>query len=199
MKMTRLSWLTRPRRLLARLRYWVWEKRNPDKPWMCPGTIAFCQSKLSGSMKALEFGSGRSTLWFATLVGHLTSIEYDESWYQQIAQRLREAGAKNVDYRHVPLGHPRLEPERSAYQPVPDYVAVADSFPDRGLDFVVVDGHYRTNCIRHVLPKIAPGGYLLVDDIDRWPSLDEFTIPSSWRIVDDSTNGMKRCVVWQAS
>ncbi len=71
-------WVSRPRQLLARLRYWVWERMNPDKPWMCPDTIKFCEAHLSRSMKALEFGSGRSTMWFSTKVGHLTSVEHDE-------------------------------------------------------------------------------------------------------------------------
>ena len=66
-------------------------------------------------MKALEFGSGRSTLWFSSLVGSLTSIEYDAGWYEQAKQRLRDANATNVDYRVVPLSHPISEPERRVY------------------------------------------------------------------------------------
>ncbi len=192
-------WVTRPRMFAARIRYWVWEKLNPDKPWMCPGTIDFCQAKLSQSMKALEFGSGRSTVWFSNLVGTLTSVEYDARWYEQVKQRLAEARATNVDYRLVPLNHQMSEPERAEYEHPPDYVAVADGFPDGSLDFVVVDGHYRKTCVRHAVPKIAKGGYLLVDDANRWASLDELPIPASWRIADDSTNGVKRCVIWQAA
>lgn len=192
-------WVTRPRMLVARVRYWVWEKRNPDKPWMCPGTIAFCEAHLSKAMKALEFGSGRSTQWFSNLVGHLTSIEQDAGWYETVKGRLSQAGIKNVDYRHVPLNHPDSEGERSSYDPVPDYVAVCDEFADRSLDFVVVDGHYRTNCVRRVIPKMAKAGYLLVDDTNLWRSLDDLGIPATWRIADDSTNGLKRCVIWQAT
>lgn len=197
--MALLYWVKRPRKLVARLRYWAWEKQNPDKPWMCRGTIAFCQTRLSRGMKALEFGSGRSTLWFSSLVGHLTSVEHDRDWYEQIAGRLSNAQIDNVDYRHIPLNHPESAPEKLAYDQVPDYVAVADCFPDGSLDFVVVDGHYRSNCIERVVPKIARGGFLLVDDVNMWPSLDEFPIPPGWAIVDDSTNGIKRCVIWQAT
>lgn len=192
-------WVTRPRMLAARLRYWVWEKSNPDKPWMCPGTIEFLQNKLSRSMNALEFGSGRSTLWFSSLVGNLTSIEHDAGWFAQVNQQLLDAGVRNVNYRHVPLNHPKSEPEQTFYDPAPDYVAVANGFPDGALHFVVVDGHYRTNCARQVIPKIAKGGYLLVDDVNMWPSLDALPVPASWRIADDSTNGLKRCVIWQAA
>lgn len=193
-----LFWLKHPRRLVARLRYWVWEKRNPDKPWMCPGTVRFCEAHLTRSMSALEFGSGRSTAWFAGRVGHLISIEYNQPWYEQVREQIAAAKLTNVDYRYVPLDHPLAEPEHLEYSPTPAYVAVADALPDRSIHFAVVDGHYRTHCVRHLVPKIAPGGYLLVDDVNMWPSVGDLPVPPDWRIADDSTNGVKRCVVWQA-
>ena len=183
---------------VARLRYRVWEVMNPDKPWLCPGTVAFCQSHLSTSMHALEFGSGRSTRWFATLVGHLTGVEHSRTWYEEVTRQLAEHEITNVDYRLVPLNHAESEPEQAAYSPVPDYVAVADGVPDGSLGLAIVDGHYRTNCVRHLVPKIASGGYLLVDDIDLWPTPESLPVPEDWRVVDDSTNGVKRCVIWQA-
>jgi predicted O-methyltransferase YrrM len=192
-------WVKHPQLILHRIRYWVWEKRNPDKPWLCPGTVRFCESHLSKSMSALEFGSGRSTTWFAGRVGHLVSVEHDATWHAQVQQQLAAAAVTNVDYRLAPLNHPESEGEREVYDPVPDYVATVDQLPDASLDLVVVDGHYRTHCIRHALPKIKPGGYLLVDDINLWPSVDVFQIPKQWTIADDSTNGLKRCVIWRAS
>ena len=74
-----------------------------------------------------------------------------------------------------------------------------NGIPDRSLGFAVVDGHYRTHCVRHLVPKMAPGGFLLVDDVDMWPSVESLPIPPNWRVADDSTNDIKRCVVWQAA
>jgi hypothetical protein len=110
-------WVTRPRIFAARLRYWVWAKLNPDKPWMCPGSIEFLQANLSRSMNVLEFVSGRSTHWFSTLVGNVTSVEHNAEWYAQVKQRLADAGVQNVDYRHIPLNHLPAEPERAEYTP----------------------------------------------------------------------------------
>ena len=76
---------------------------------------------------------------------------------------------------------------------------MANGIPDRSLGFAVVDGHYRTHCVRHLVPKMAPGGFLLVDDFDMWPSVESLPIPPNWRVADDSTNDIKRCVVWQAA
>lgn len=192
-------WFARPKKLLARIRYWFWERANTDKPWMCPGTIEFCQANLSRSMIAVEFGSGRSTCWFSGLVGRLLSVEHNEKWYKEVQEHLAAASITNVDYRLVPLNHPITEGEQPAYTPIPDYVAVADGLADQGIDFAVVDGHYRTHCVEHLIPKIAPGGYLLVDDINLWPSPASLPVPADWLVVDDSTNGIKRCIVWRAA
>ena len=40
---------------------------------------------------------------------------------------------------------------------------------------------------------------LLVDDVNVWPCTESLPIPRNWRVADDSTNGIKRCVVWQAT
>ena len=138
-------------------------------------------------------------MWFSKAVGHLISVEHTSQWFAQVKAQLTEANVTNVDYRLVPLDHPESKPEQSEYLPVPAYVAVADSVPDKSLDFAVVDGHYRTNCVRHLVPKIASGGYLLVDDINLWPSAESLPVPTDWRIADDSTNGVKRCIIWQAT
>ncbi len=194
-----IYWLKHPGMIYHRIKYWLWEKRNPDKPWLCPDTVAFCERHLTKSMRAWEFGSGRSTCWFATRVGYLTSIEHNAGWHEQVKKRLVELAITNVDYRLVPLNFPETEPERPEYDPVPDYVACCDQLENASLDFVVVDGHYRTHCVRHMVPKIKPGGFLLLDDSNLWPSLDVLQVPKNWKTVDDSTNGLKRCIIWQAA
>jgi hypothetical protein len=190
-------WVRHPRQGFARVRYWVWERMNPDKPWLCPGTVRFLDRHLTPDMTGLEFGSGRSTRWFAGKVGHLVSVEHHPGWYEQVRSELAARGVANVDYRLVPLDHPEAEGERPEYDPVPRYVAVADGFPDRSLGFVMVDGHYRTHCIRHCLGKLRPGGLLVVDDLNRWPTPEATAVPADWPVADLSTNGIKRTGVWR--
>lgn len=194
--MSLLHWLNRPARLMSRLRYWAWEQRYPEKPWLCPGTVDFCELHVTPGMSGIEFGSGRSTLWFAKRLTHLTSIESDAVWYANLLSQLGDA--KNVDLLYIPLEHSPSEPERAEYPAIPAYVSVVDALRDRSIGLALVDGHYRTHCVRHIVPKISCGGYLIVDDINLWPSLAELPVPASWQIVDDSTNGIKRCVIWQA-
>lgn len=190
-------WLKHPNLIAARTQYWMWERMNADKPWLCPGTIHYCEQNLSKSMKALEFGSGRSTVWFANHVGAIASIEHNSAWYSRVQADLERQEIRNVDYHLIPLDHPESEPEQANYPVCPAYVKVLDRFADETLDLIVVDGHYRTTCIKHSLKKLKPGGLLLVDDINLWPSLEALPIPNNWQRVDESTNGIKKTYIWQ--
>jgi hypothetical protein len=190
-------WVKRPRMAVARLRYWLWEKRHPDAPWLTPDAVRFCVSVLSPSMRAWEFGSGRSTVWFAARVGHIVSIEHDLGWYAIVRQRLHESKVGNIDYRLIALDHPEAEPEHPAYDPMPRYVAAIAAEPDASLALVVVDGLYRSACIRASLAKLKPDGLLLVDDLEFWPGRLELPIPLDWPQVHESTNGIKKTGIWR--
>jgi predicted O-methyltransferase YrrM len=170
---------------------------NPGKPWLCRGAVVYCEGVLTKSMTAIEFGSGRSTAWFAKHVGRLTSVEHDSGWHSQVAATLERERIANVDYRLVPLEHPENEPERATYEPLPAYVAVLNAFDDESLDLVVVDGHYRTTCIVNCLSKLRPNGLLLVDDVNLWPSESAIPVPANWPLVSRSSNGIKRTCVWR--
>jgi len=191
-----LFWLVHPRSLAARVRYWWWERRNPDKPWLTPEAVAFLDARLTADMVGIEFGSGRSTAWFARKIGRLTSIEHHEGWYQQVNGQLADGGITNVDYRFLPLDHPESAPEQDSYDRMPRYVAAVDTFADGSLDFAVVDGHYRTTCIRALISKLKPGGLLLVDDANMWPG-NQPPIPADWTELSRTTNGLKFTVIWE--
>ncbi len=195
--MSVLFWLRRPKALVARLRYWVWEKRNPDKPWLTPGAVRFCETALTRQMTGWEFGSGRSTVWFAARLARLVSVEHDPAWHQVVSGRLGAADITNVEYRLLPLDHPVEEGERPLYDPLPVYVAAIAEVPDESLHFVVVDGHYRSACIRVARPKLAPGGLLLVDDLELWRDGVRLPVPADWEQVHESSNGIKRTGVWK--
>ena len=195
-------WLKHPHLVGPRLLMWAREVIDPDRPWLCPGTIRFCERALAGSQRGIEFGGGRSTRWLAGLTQRLITIEHDREWRERIARSLQrsgvELGPERVDLRWVPLDHPPEEPERPEYDPIPRYVAQADTVEDGTLDFALIDGHYRTHCVRRVLPKLRTGGLLIVDDINLWPGPADLPIPSSWTLADDSSNGLKRCMIWRA-
>lgn len=187
-----------PGALVARVRRVFYDRRHPGEPWIAIGAIRFLERELRRDWSALEWGSGRSTVWFARRVGRLTSVEHDPSWFERVAGILDGEGLDRVDLRLVPMD-PGKENGlvHTRESGLPGYVAVADGFADASLDFVVVDGQYRVSCVLAALDKLSPGGLLLVDDEQTFPLLRRGLVPQDWPVVCEATSGLSRTVVWR--
>jgi len=151
-----------PRYLVDRARERRYCRRHPDAPWLTPQATEILSTMLRPTDHGVEFGSGRSTLWLAGRVRHLTSVEHDEEWYGAVAARLKDRGVHNVDHLFAP---PDAPPARSAES---EYARTMLRFEDGGLDFVLVDGVYRDACARFSLGKLRSGGLLIIDNVDRF-------------------------------
>lgn len=132
----------------------------------------------------IEWGSGRSTLWFAARVGRLVSVEHHAGWHASVSSDLAARGVTNVDYRLCPCEPERAEtPEWIAAMFASDYVRVADAFEPRSLDFALVDGMYRSACALAVIPRLRPGALLIVDNVN-WFLPSASRAPSSRGVTD---------------
>ncbi len=161
------------RYILDRLNLIVYERLHPDLPWLPRSMVERLAGWLRPEHRGLEWGSGRSTVWFARRVGFLLSIEHDISWYGRIMSQIKEQGISNVDYRLC--------------QEAIDYVSIAQELPKESLDFVLVDGIARDRCAVAVLPKLKPGGILVVDNSD-WYLPSESRSPSSRRAYEGAAS-----------
>lgn len=133
------------------------ESRHPTSPWLTAAMVDLLDTWLLPSDAGLEFGSGRSTKWFAQKVEHLVSVEHDPQWFQRVRSEL-EASGMAVDYR--------LHQDGSTEKSSSEYVEVARSIPAISLDFCLVDGVSRDHCALAVLDKLKPGGVLIVDNVN---------------------------------
>lgn len=147
-----------PRYAVDRVRWEVYDRRHQDEPWLSPAANALLSTLLLPSDHGLEWGSGRSTVWLARRIGHLTSMEDVPRWHARVSVQLRSSNIENVAYHLTP----RPSEDDGAWSS--DYVGVASSFPDQSLGFALVDGSAREYCAASVIPKIAPGGILVLDD-----------------------------------
>lgn len=185
--------LGNPAYAVRRLWLFAYELTHPGEPWIASGAVRFCERHATREWRVLEWGSGRSTLWFAERVGRLLSVEHDRAWFDRMAPSIR--ARRNVDYRHVPLDHDASAPTWRSYDPQPRYVAVADELPNDSLDLVIVDGHYRQACVRAALSKLKPGGLLLIDNYDRM-TREEWGVPASFELSHSSQNAMTQTAIW---
>ena len=150
-----------PRYIYSRIGLFLYQKRHPDYPWLTKQAIQLLDKLLGPADIGLEWGSGKSTLWFARRVGHLTSVEHDFAWYANNSTRIRGAGLANVTYLFCEVKGEDEQYQREVNSP---YVNVVDRFSENSLDFALVDGMFRSECAYQVQKKIRPGGILVVDN-----------------------------------
>lgn len=163
-----------------RLREWIFQKWNPHAPWLTPAAVRLLEKLLNSEDRGLEFGSGRSTTWLAARCASLVSVEDNPAWYEQVRGQLTARSLSHIDYRFVP-GDDKNELADK-------YRALAEDLPDSGFDFILVDSeHHRDVLVNLVLPKLKPGGFLVVDNVNWFLPSDSHS-PNSRRQNDNAAN-----------
>lgn len=163
---------------------------------MAPGAIRLCEKRLHRGMAGLEWGSGRSTLWFGRRLGSLVSIEGDPAWHANVTNLLARAGLSNVECRLVPVD-PDIVKRDAVYWNNPPYVAVVDEFPDEAFDFIAIDGHYRQATVARAPAKLKSGGLLLVDNTDWLPRLEDWFVPADWPVLCHTKMVVGATTIWK--
>jgi hypothetical protein len=115
-----------------------------------------------------EWGSGASTAWLSLRAGTVVAVEHDAEWAAQVRPLLRYnaevvtvppvAAGPGVGIGSAKPGHSRLD--------FTDYVHAIDYWPG-SFDLVVIDGRAREACLHHALPRLAEGGLVVFDNVDR--------------------------------
>ncbi len=185
-----------PWRIPGRMYYALYRRFVPDCPWLSQGAITFLDRTLKPHMKGFEWGSGASTLWFSKRLGHLTSVEHHQEWYEYVRGELHKRHIKHVDLHHIALEHSVAEFTVRDYDPMPKYVECMYDIEDASLDVVVIDGHYRLACVPAAEPKLKSGGMLLIDNTD-WMRLEAWHVPASWPMIHQSKNAVTQTTIWR--
>jgi predicted O-methyltransferase YrrM len=144
-----------PHYIYSRIVEKQYRRTHATEPWLTPEAVRFLEGWLKPTDRALEFGAGRSTLWFAARVNSLTSVEHNPEWYERVKELIQTRGVQNVMLLNKSIeGSPA------------EYARVAEQFADESLDFVLVDGRLRDVCANACLPKLKAGGLLVLDNAD---------------------------------
>ena len=118
--------------------------------------------------RALEWGSGASTVWLGSLCESVVSIESDPHWATMV---------KGSVENHVEILTPAI-PRRTHPSAIrsrrlgfrhldfTDYVDAVDQV-EGDFDLIVIDGRAREACLEKALPRLAPGGLILFDNTNR--------------------------------
>lgn len=144
----------RPRYIFDRFNVWLYERAHPTEPWLVRTCTAAIESWLNPTDVGIEWGSGRSTLWLAKRVRRLISVEHDGDWYRKLCASLADQKIQNVEAIHIP--------DRGRY------ATAVDICEPGTLDFALVDGKWRDECILAAIPKLKPSGMIILDNADRY-------------------------------
>lgn len=136
----------------------AFEVRNPDAPWLTREAVEFLAGWLLKDYNGLEWGSGKSTLWFAKYAHHLISIEHHAGWFREISLKLKKNKLDNVTYYHCP----------DISSGASEYVKIAHNFSKESFDFILIDGELRDHCALAAIPLVKPGGLLMIDNVNRY-------------------------------
>jgi predicted O-methyltransferase YrrM len=144
--------------LMGHLGNFVYRRKSPGDPWLSRPANLILDSFLRKDDVGLEFGSGKSTVWFAERVSGITSIEHDSTWHDKVTKELAMRNLRNVDCLLVERDVEDEKGQDAAY------VRITDKFAKNSFDFILVDGAYRDNCALASLELLRPGGILIIDD-----------------------------------
>lgn len=138
------------------LRAW-WTGRPVDAsghplPWITYPAIDFIAQFDFSDASVFEWGSGFSTLWWAKRCKHIATVESNAAWIPYIKTLLPPA----VELIETPLDR---EIEAGAI----------NKHAARAFDVIVIDnnGPFRWRCAETAVPKLAPGGMVLLDNSDQ--------------------------------
>lgn len=155
-----------PRYIMDRIAERRYIKRNPGLPWLTQQANEMLDTALRKSDAGLEFGAGRSTMWFAKRLGKLTSVEHHQEWFENVKKMIDDSGMD-----HVTL----LQRDNKGFDDGgadTPYAEVARDQAPESLDFVLVDGRCRSACALAAVPSVKLGGMLIIDDCHRYlPSM----------------------------
>jgi Methyltransferase domain len=132
-------------------------------PWWPYDAVTWMATSLPRQARVFEYGGGGSTLWLEDLGATVIAVEHDEHWHARLVGKIRPT--TRLLFRPAEASGAVTSTAAPGY--FDTYVAAIDVEPDGSFDLVVVDGRARVECARHAMPKLKPGGLLLLDDTDR--------------------------------
>lgn len=184
------------RALYRRASYRVYRTLFPRRPWIAPAAIRLLRRTLTPSTRMIEWGSGRSTTWFAQRVGFLLSIESSAEWHARVSGWLAGGTRAEVDYRFEPITAADRAQEPGPPGRSSRYVLAVDDFADSSFDVALVDGELREACIEVLARKLKADGLLVLDN-SNWLSDDAWGITGLWEPVMRSPYSGTETTVWQ--
>lgn len=146
------------------------DKNGSPIPWYTYPAIEYLSHIDFSNFKVLEYGSGNSTLWWASRCLEIRSIEHDEEWFKQINNSGNGSNITNYF----------LEKDKRGY--------IEQEYTQKA-NIVIIDGVYRSLCADYVNNVIKNNQHnismIVFDNSDWYPqTIQKLNRELGWIQVD---------------
>jgi hypothetical protein len=162
------------------------ELRDQEKnyiPWFTYPAIEALKNWDLSDKRVFEYGSGYSTLFWASRCREVVSVEHDRAWYERVAA----IAPANVRVILAPID------KKEEYHPSPALREQFDAYAaaiDGCFQIIVIDGYARSRvryqCAQAALPHLDRNGLMILDNSDWLPATAMFLRQSDLIEVDFS-------------
>lgn len=159
-------------------------------PWITYPALRLLERVVQPDFRVFEYGAGHSSLWWASRVAHVTSVEHDPLWAAEIGalappnltvvSRPMDAAVAADDRALLQTFFDRYpDPPKSGqlardigdglvWAPFAAYLCEIARHPAGWFDVVVVDGMARAPAAWLATHFVKQEGFIVFDNADRW-------------------------------
>ena len=150
------------------------------QPWLTFPAIDLLHRHARPAHRVFEYGGGGSTLFWCDRVAEVITVEHDAAWFKALEQAVHGVKAQWRGLS-IPSDAGDLVPEPDAAEPThyssadeaskgrnyKAYAQAISAHPDASFDIILIDGRARASCLALSVPKLKPGGLLVLDNAER--------------------------------
>lgn len=132
------------------------DKMGSPIPWYTYPAIEYIKQLDFSQKRIFEFGSGNSSLYWASVAREVVSVEDNKKWYES-RNKLKKNNMELL-YRKVGEGY-----SESILQ------------KDGSFDVIIVDAKVRDKCCEAAIKKLSNGGLIILDNSERSLEYEEYS------------------------
>jgi hypothetical protein len=145
------------------------DENNLPIPWYTFEAIEFLKINLTKNHTIFEFGCGASTLFFASKVKKVISLESNRRWFEIITSILKNSGDFLLEKNYFSNTNCEIFLMEDALDRE-EYQNFAKNYSQKNhlkFDLLIVDSLKRFECVKNSFETIKNDGYLILDDSER--------------------------------